>query len=180
MSAYVALLRGINVGGKNSLPMQALRDVLGSLGCESVKTYIQSGNAVFRAAAASTALAADIKAAIDAEFGFAPSVHLLTLDAFESVRAANPFPEAVDEPKSLHIAFLAEAAVDADLGALQTLRSPNERFVLTSDAFFLHAPDGIGRSKLVAKLDKCLGVATTGRNWRTVCKISELAGTIIN
>lgn len=175
MTVFVALLRGINVGGKHSLPMQALRDMLGSLGCEDVKTYIQSGNAVFRASNDRDQLAADIKAAIDKQFGFAPIVHLLTFAEFELVLASNPFPDAVEPPKCLHVSFLLTSPENPDLDTLEALRSPTERFELGANAFYLHAPDGIARSKLAAKADKCLGVQTTSRNWRTVSKIAELA-----
>jgi uncharacterized protein (DUF1697 family) len=92
----------------------------------------------------------------------------------------NPFPEAVGNPKSLHVAFLAEASAEPDLSALEALKSPTENYELFENAFFLHAPDGIGRSKLAAKVEKCLGVRTTGRNWRTAMKVAELAKSIIS
>lgn len=175
MTAYVALFRGINVGGKNSLPMQDLRDILSSLGCENIRTYIQSGNAVFVSAAQAGELAATIKAAIDNRFGFAPEVLLLTVRRLKAIAAANPFPDAESEPKFLHILFLTEAADEADLDALNDVRAPSERFVLTDDALYLHAPEGIARSKFAARVERCLGVAATGRNWNTVSKIIELA-----
>ncbi|MGI9273051.1 MAG: DUF1697 domain-containing protein [Woeseiaceae bacterium] len=174
MTSYVALLRGINVGGKNSLPMQDLRDIMGSLGCEDVRTYIQSGNAVFNFDDDAESLSASIKSAIEAQFGFAPHVHLLTVKEFESIRSANPFPEAVDTPKLLHVSFLVAPSENPNLDALAAVQTPTERFELVSNAFYLHAPDGIARSKLAAKVDRCLGVQSTSRNWRTVTKISEL------
>jgi len=180
MTVYVALLRGINVGGKHSLPMQELRNILGALGCEDVRTYIQSGNAVFRSVDDRESLAAKIKSAIEQAFGFAPHVHVLTIEEFQSILAANPFPEAVATPKLLHVSFLAETPENPDLEALESVRSGTERFELHANAFYLHAPDGIGRSKLAAKVERCLGVATTARNWRTVNKIAELAATIIS
>lgn len=180
MTTYVALLRGINVGGKHSLPMQALRDILAALGCEDAKTYIQSGNAVFNFDKDSRKLATEITAAIEMAVGFAPSVQLLKREDFQSILDANPFPNAVAEPKSLHIAFLAETPTAPDLAAIAALQSATEETHLTDGAFFLHAPDGIGRSKLAAKLDKCLGVETTGRNWRSATAIADLAATIIS
>lgn len=174
MTSYVALLRGINVGGKHSLPMQALRDIMGSLGCENVKTYIQSGNAIFNSDNDAESLSASIGTAIEAQFGFVPHVHLLTVEEFESIRSANPFPEAVDTPKLLHVSFLVESPENPDLDALAAVQSPTERFALVANAFYLHAPDGIARSKLAGKVDRCLGVQSTSRNWRTVSKISEL------
>ena len=156
MTIYVALLRGINVGGKNSLPMQKLRDMLAALGCEDIKTYIQSGNAVFRSDDERALLSSKIEVAVDEKFGFAPTVLLLTIDDYHSILAANPFPDAVDDPKS-----------------------PTENYELAVNAFYLHAPDGIGRSKLAAKVEKYLGVPATGRNWRTTTKLAELAASII-
>jgi len=180
MTTYVALLRGINVGGKHSLPMQTLRDILAALGCEDAKTYIQSGNAVFSFESDVKELAVEITAAIEREVGFAPSVQVFTCDEFQSILDANPFPGAVAEPKSLHIAFLAETPSAPDLAAIAALQSATEESHLMDGAFFLHAPDGIGRSKLAAKVDKCLGVETTGRNWRSATRIAALAATIIS
>jgi len=174
MSTYVALFRGINVGGKNILPMQGLRGILESVGCENIRTYIQSGNAVFSTSATSASLSKAISAAVEDGFGFAPQVLLLTADRFKAIAACNPFPEGENAPKSLHMAFLTETPSDPDLGALEELRADSERFELLDGAFFLWAPDGIGRSKLAARIDRCLGVATTGRNWRTVSKLLEL------
>jgi len=180
MTVYVALLRGINVGGKHSLPMQELRSILAALGCEDVRTYIQSGNAVFRSDDDRDSLAADITSAIDQAFGFAPHVHLLTIKEFQSILAANPFPEAMATAKLLHVWFLTEAAKNPDLKALDSFKAKTERFKLHANAFYLHAPDGIGRSTLAAKVDRCLGVVTTARNWRTVNRIADLAAAIIS
>jgi len=176
MTTWVALFRGINVGGKNLLPMQDLRDILSSLGCENVQTYIQSGNAVFSAAAGAGALSTQIKDAIEKRFGFAPQVLLLTAERLKAIVAANPFPDAEKTPKFLHVAFLTEAPADPDLDALSDLKAPSEQFLLFDGAFYLHAPDGIGRSRLAAKVERCLGVATTARNWRTVTKLLGLIG----
>jgi uncharacterized protein (DUF1697 family) len=175
MSRFVALFRGINVGGKHSLPMHALREILVACGCEEVRTYIQSGNAVFSSAVAGSSLSANIKHAIEERFGFAPQVLLLTVDRFVAIAAANPFVEAEPNPKSLHVWFLTEQPTAPNLEALGDLKVESERFSLQDDAFYLYAPDGIGRSRLAAKVDRHLGVATTARNWRTVSKIIELA-----
>ena len=180
MTVCVALLRGINVGGKNILPMQDLRNTLGELGCKDVKTYIQSGNAVLRSNADRKLLARKIKSAIDQQFSFAPSVHVLALAEFQSILSSNPFPAAVDSPKSIHIWFFSDVPEDPDLAALETLASRTERFKLSTQAFYLLAPDGIGRSKLAAKVDKCLGVETTARNWRTLTRIADLAAITIS
>ena len=106
MNSYVALLRGINVGGRNLLPMQALRALLEELGLHNVKTYIQSGNVVFQSGEANlAALATRISEQIEASHGFAPHVLLLPAADLQQAIAANPFPEAESEPKSLHVGF---------------------------------------------------------------------------
>jgi uncharacterized protein (DUF1697 family) len=175
VSTYVALLRGINVGGKGTLPMKELVAILESLGATGVKTYIQSGNAVFQHKSADTAkLASKLTTAIDKARGFAPQVVLLEAKQFAKIAKANPFPEAEAEPKSLHVWFLAAKASKADTAALTALQSKTEQFQLTSSVFYLHAPEGIGRSKLAANVERHLGVAATARNWRTVCELLEL------
>jgi len=88
---------------------------------------------------------------------------------------ANPFPAASDNPKSLHCFFLAEVPVTPDLQTITDLKSNGEEFVLVDKMFYLHAPQGIGRSKLAPRVEKLLGVASTARNWRTVTKIDEIA-----
>lgn len=178
MTTFVALLRGINVGGHHKLPMQDLRDLLGDIGCEGTKTYIQSGNAVFRSKDGRASLGKNITAAIKRDFGFAPSVQLYALADYKAILESNPFAEAVTEPKTLHISFLGEPAPAADLKTLDSLRANGEEFLLTDAAFFLHAPEGIGRSRLAAKVEKCLGVPGTSRNWRSAVKIAELAASI--
>jgi uncharacterized protein (DUF1697 family) len=180
MKTYVALFRGINVGGKNVLPMKVLVAVLEDLGARRVKTYIQSGNAVFlRPKQDSSRLSSQIGREILKRRGFEPQVLLLELDDIERVIRKNPFPEAATDPRTLHAGFLASAPERPDLKALERLKSGRERFQLIENVFYLHAPEGIGRSKLAANAEKLLGVPMTDRNWRTVCKIQELARELV-
>jgi uncharacterized protein (DUF1697 family) len=88
---------------------------------------------------------------------------------------ANPFPEAEAEPKSLHLYFLTVPPENPDLKTLDRLKQDNERYSLNDKVFYLHAPDGVGRSKLATQVEKALGVAATARNWRSVCKIMAMA-----
>ena len=178
MITCVALFRGINVGGHNKLPMQELCDILEALGCEDVQTYIQSGNAVFSTARDPDSLAGELVAAIDNRCGFAPGVQVLEVETFRAIALANPYKSAEATPAQLHVSFLAQAPANPDIDSLEGLKSPTETFELTDCAFYLHAPDGIGRSKLAARVEKALGVNATGRNWRTVTKILELADSI--
>jgi len=176
MNTYIALFRGINVGGKNSLPMKGLVAILEEIGAKNVRTYIQSGNAVFQSIEKNPSrLSKQLAAEIKKRYGFEPHVLLLGLEAINKAIAMNPFPEAETEPSSLHIGFLASSPKNPDLKKLDSLRKESERFHLSDHVFYLHAPEGVGRSKLAASTEKLLGVPMTDRNWRTVCKIRELA-----
>lgn len=145
MNTFVALFRGINVGGRNVLPMAELTNVLQDLGLKNVETYIQSGNVVFQTNFKDTAeINEKLSSAIEKSHGFKAQVLLLKPDELEKAVKSNPFPEAELQPKSLHLFFLTSA------------------------------PEGIGKSKLAARVEKELGVAATARNWRTVIKILEM------
>jgi uncharacterized protein (DUF1697 family) len=177
MTIWIALLRGINVGGKNLLPMQDLRAVLEEIGLTQVRTYIQSGNCVFGSEQTDPrALEQAIAAAIEQRFGFRPETLVMRVESLAAALAANPYSDGANDPKTVHFSFLAAPASNADLSALESLRASTERFHLTDAVFYLHAPDGIGRSRLAAQVERHLGVAATGRNLRSVMKIAELAG----
>ena len=174
MSVKVALMRGINVGGKHILPMPNLREILGELGCESVATYIQSGNVVFRSKRKSEGLARSISKAVEKRFGFAPFVLVMSAATFEGIASANPYVAKAAEPKHVHTLFLAGPANDADLKRMHERKSSTEEFTLTDAAVYLHAPDGIARSKLANEMERHLGVSATGRNQRTVEKLQTM------
>jgi uncharacterized protein (DUF1697 family) len=169
MTTTIALFRGINVGGKHILPMQDLKRILEELGCQDVQTYIQSGNVVLRSARPAGELAAAMGAVIEREHGFAPRVWLLSEDEFRTAAANNPYPTEVG--KALHLFFLDAAPAAVDWRRIEALRAASESCELIEKVFYLHAPEGIGRSKLAAKLDQCLGTPLTGRNWNTVSKL---------
>jgi uncharacterized protein (DUF1697 family) len=172
----VILLRGINVGKTRSLPMKELVAILESLGLERVRTYIQSGNVVAEPArAVSPHLADEIAQAVEDRKGFRPQVLVLTNVDLDRAGRENPFPEAEAEPRKLHLFFLADTPESPDLEAIEAIKAESERFVLTDRVFYLHAPDGFGRSKLAANAEKLLGVPVTVRNWRTVKKLREMA-----
>jgi uncharacterized protein (DUF1697 family) len=100
---------------------------------------------------------------------------LISLSEVEAAITNNPFAEAESEPSSLHLGFLAFTPKDPDLKKLESLKNDSERFRLIGSIFYLHAPDGVGRSKLAANSEKLLGVPMTDRNWNTVCKLKEMA-----
>ncbi|MFV0474579.1 MAG: DUF1697 domain-containing protein [Pikeienuella sp.] len=176
MNRWILLLRGVNVGGSNILPMKDLRAALERRGLRDARTYIQSGNCVIdgdaRDAAELSALAAG---AIEQDFGFRPQVLALTPQQIETAIADNPFADEGCDPKTVHIHFLLEEPGAPDLASLESLRAPSERFHLATGRFYLHAPDGVARSKLAAQAERRLGVPTTARNLRSVMKIAELA-----
>lgn len=176
MMTYIALFRGINVGGNNILPMKELAALLEKLDAHSVKTYIQSGNVVFQHNTEDVAqLSNTISAAVKENYGFEPRVLLLTAAEMEQAMAHNPFPQAEAEPKTLHLYFLADPPSTPDLQLLDDLKQNGEQFELIGKVFYLFTPNGIGRSRLAEKVEKALGVAATARNWRTAGKVFALA-----
>lgn len=172
---WIALFRGINVGGKNILSMVKLKEDLESLNCRKICTYIQSGNVVFDSMENDLKLLSQkITARIKARHGFEPHVLLLQASELREAIESNPFPEAIAAPKTLHFFFLDQSAVSVDIEAIEGAKSPSERYRLAERLFYLHAPDGIGRSKLAANAERYLGVVTTARNYRTVEKLASM------
>ncbi len=158
------------------MPMKALVDLLEELGCRNVRTYIQSGNAVFESRGQDTSHLSDmISAEIRKRHGFEPCVLLLRPEDMEKAIEMNPFPDAEADPKALHVGFLASTPKNPDLKTLEHLKKDSERFQLVDNLFYLHAPEGVGRSRLAANAERLLGVAMTDRNWITVCKIMVMA-----
>ncbi|MBT8093007.1 MAG: DUF1697 domain-containing protein [Gammaproteobacteria bacterium] len=174
MSVKVVLLRGINVGGRNSLPMKGLRELFDELGCRDVHTYIQSGNVVFKSDEDDDVLSLRLADGIKQGFGFEPFVQVLEGDVFRAIADDNPYKNDPIDSKFLHVLFLAERPAKPDIQKMQERASRTERFLLTDDALYLSAPDGIGRSKFAAGVERWLGVQATGRNWRTVCKLVDM------
>lgn len=176
MNVYIAFFRAINVGGKNPLPMKSLVAILEGMGARKVKTYIQSGNAVFQSAEKNPAqLSRQLAAEIKKHHGFEPLTLVLGLETVRKAHADNPFPETQADPQSLHLGFLASQPQRPDIDKLSSLKKDSERFHVGDGVFYLHAPEGVGKSKLAASAEKLLGVPMTDRNWRTVCKVMELA-----
>jgi len=177
MAVYIALFRGINVGGANILPMKDLKKLLEEIGCEKVQTYIQSGNVVFRNnKKARSDLAREIGTAIYKQFGFEPKVMLLEQNELQKAVDDNPYKTG--EGKTRHFYFLDAPPQNPDLNRLKALKSPSEKFTLRNKVFYLYAPDGIGRSKLAAKVELAVGVAATARNWNTVSKLLDIIGQV--
>ena len=175
MTTWIVLLRGVNVGGHRKLPMAALRELLVEVGFGNVRTYIQSGNIVLGSPDSDRdSVARSVQGAIEGRFGFAPHAFVLDADAFDAAIAANPFPQAEQDPKAVHFFFLAEPDPTADLAGLRELATQGEEFVLTDRVLYLHTPNGFGRSKLVERLQRFIATETTARNYRSVQAIRAL------
>jgi uncharacterized protein (DUF1697 family) len=175
-ATYVALLRGINVGGKNKLPMKDLTAMFTAAGCIGVTSYIQSGNVIF---SASKSLAAKVpslvSAAIEKQFGFQTRVVVRTVEQMRQVAGGNPFLVAGVEERLLSVMFLADSPEAAHVEKLDPLRSHPDSFLVVGDEIFLHTPTGLADTKLTnAYFDSRLKTIGTSRNWRTVLKLLEL------
>jgi uncharacterized protein (DUF1697 family) len=173
---YVALLRGINVGGKNMLPMADLTGMFTRAGCTDVRNYIQSGNIVFKAG---SDLAKKIPDVIGKEvlrrFGFQPPLVLRSAAEMRTVSGANPFLKSGTDPELLYVMFLANKPGEKEAAALDPARSPPDAFELRGSHIYLSLPNGAARSKLTnAYFDSKLKTMSTGRNWATVLKLVEM------
>jgi uncharacterized protein (DUF1697 family) len=177
-TTYAALLRGINVGGAKKVPMAELRPLMEGLGYGNVRTYLQSGNAVFSSDHGDEeSLAAELTRAIEKHFGFAVGVLVRDHAYLKAVREACPFPAAELEGKQLHATYFS-GPVDAERFApVDPAAFLPEEFRLGDRVLYLYAPDGLGRSKLAETLSRPMylkGVLATTRNWNTVVKLEEL------
>ncbi|MFJ9737782.1 DUF1697 domain-containing protein [Streptomyces sp. NPDC101166] len=179
-TTYAALLRGINVGGARKVPMADLRALLQDLGHDHVRTYLQSGQAVFSSAHGDEDdLAAQLAQAVEKRFGFAVDVIVRDHAYLRTVAEACPFPAAELEAKQLHVTyFSAPVAPERFTGVDQEAFLPEE-FRLGDRALYLYAPEGLGRSKLAQQLSRprlTKGVVATTRNWNTVVELVRLTG----
>lgn len=174
---FVALLRGINVGGKSLISMAELRALFSSLGFEDVATYIQSGNVVFRSpSAGESAVVAKLEREIAGAFAVSPSVLLRTPAQLEAIAASNPYLSRKADLSKLHVVFLDRAPAARTAAKLDPERSPPDEFTLEGREIFLHLPHGAGRSKLnLDYFERVLGVRATQRNWNTLLKLIELS-----
>ena len=178
MPAYIALLRGINVGGRQKLAMADLRALLASLGYEAVSTHLQSGNAVFATARDDAdGLAGEIEAGIARDLGLDVRVLLRTRDELAAVVAANPFPQAAADPARLLVTVLSAQPAADRFASIDPARFAPDEFRLGDRVIYAWYPNGIGRSKLTNDVwERRLAVTGTARNWNTVRRLAELAG----
>lgn len=177
MPIYVSMLRGINVGGHKTIKMDQLRHSLEALGFEQVKTYIQSGNVVFKGGKLSTAvLSGKIETKILSDYGFSVSVILRTQDEMEKTIRNNPFlkERGIDQTK-LHVTFLAEAPARSALQKMQALIAAPDQSRCVGKEIYFYLPNGVSQSSLwKTPWERALSVVTTMRNWKTVNRLYQM------
>jgi uncharacterized protein (DUF1697 family) len=175
---YIALLRGINVGGNNLLPMKDLAALFEAAGCSAVTTYIQSGNVAFTAGAATAPnLASVITDAIQQSFAYKVPVILRSAIELRTAIENNPFLRAGRPEETLHLSFLADLPTPERLAELSPDRSRGDSFQVVGREIYLDLPNGVARSRLTnAYFDSKLKTVSTQRNWRTVLWLSKMLG----
>jgi len=166
MKKFILLFRGINVSGKNLLPMKELIPLLKANNFHDVSTYIQTGNVVL---ASTTPPAKVVEKIVLANFAFSPELFVLDKKTFNTSLANNPYTEF--EGKFVHFYFC-HNNIELNQEKLNKYLGESEAFYVEDNVFYLHAPDGIGRSKLIANIESCLGQPATGRNLNTINKIN--------
>ena len=177
VTTYIALLRGINVGGKNKLPMKDLAAMFTGAGCTDVRTYIQSGNVLFSATQAKCAsLPGLVTKRIREDFGYQVPLIIRSAARIDDVIRINPFVKKGADEALLHVMFLTDVPKPGLVRDLDARRSVPDEFAVRGREIYLHLPNGAARTKLTnAYFDKKLATVSTGRNWRTVNKLRELA-----
>lgn len=169
VNRFIALYRGINVGGRNSVKMEALRAMHERLGHTGVNSYIQSGNIVFAGSGTAEAITRKTAARFAQDFGFAAHIIVLPATRWGALVRDNPFSEAAAKfPKTVHAGICGGEPSAKGLKALQEKTGGSERFAIQGSVVYLHAPDGFGTSKFAAGMERASGVPITARNWSTV------------
>lgn len=173
---YVALLRGINVGGKHIVPMKQLVEIFTDAKCGNVRTYIQSGNVVFNAPPKiAKTLPALLAKKIEERFGFSVPVVLRSREELAEAARNNQFLKAGLPQPTLHVYFLADMPSADAVKTLDPQRSAPDAFHVSAREIYLHVPNGMGRTKLTcAYFDSRLSTIATARNWATVLKLLEM------
>ena len=182
MTTYISILRGINVSGQKLIKMDALRKMYENLGFQSVKTYVQSGNVIFKSKDFKIAgLEQTISRQIKKDFGFDVPVIVLTIDKLKKIIENSPFSKDLSKDASfLHVTFLSSKPKSFEREVIETKRSNKEEISFSDDAVYLYCPDGYGISKLSNNfLETKLKVGATTRNWKTTNELLKIAQEII-
>jgi uncharacterized protein (DUF1697 family) len=177
MARHIVLLRGINLGSRNRIAMPELRHALEQAGFDDVQTYVQSGNVVLASSASATDVARKVERQITKSFGFDIDVVVRTRAQLGKVVERNPLAKVAKNPKRYQVSFLSAKPSAAVMRKLEEAAAETERVVLMGREIYAWHPEGIGRSRLWTLLaGRGLGVTATARNWTTVAKLLELAG----
>ncbi len=169
MNRFIALYRGINVGGRNIVKMASLRAMHERLDHREVATYIQSGNVAFSAGGAATSIARQTASAFLKEFGFEAQVMVVAANRWRRLIRENPYAAICrKDPTTVHAAISDGEPSEPGLAALRKKTGGSESFVVIDDVVYLHAPDGIAGSKFLTGMEKACKARLTVRNWRTV------------
>ena len=172
----IVLLRGINLGPRNRIPMAELRALLTDTGYEDVRTYVQSGNVVLDSPVSTKQLAPDLEKLISEQFGFAVPVVVRTRDELAKVVATDPLKKYVTDPKRYLVSFLSDAPARDAIEQLEIAATKGERVELHGRELYAWLPEGAARSKLWSGLaSDRLGVTATARNWNTVTTLLQMA-----
>ncbi|MGH1331478.1 MAG: DUF1697 domain-containing protein [Paracoccaceae bacterium] len=171
MQIWIALLRGVNVGGHGKLPMAEFRSMLSGLGYSNPQTYVQSGNAIFASDEPASAISEAIASGVEAQFSFRPEVMLLTAQTLQDALNANPFPATIDAPTTLHLLF----GGAPDLAAIRAAATSGEEAECINGITYFHTPNGYGKSRLAANIARHFDAPITARNLRSCVKIAEMS-----
>jgi uncharacterized protein (DUF1697 family) len=173
---WVLLLRAVNLGPTNKVPMAQLRRTLADGGHADVRTYLQSGNVVLRSPLAAAKVAERVAAELADAFGLRTDVIVRSAQEFAAVTGSNPFLRRASDPaRQLHVCFLADRPKPAEVAELERLPSGSEAVAVQGREVYLWCPDGIGRSPLFTRLGRTVRTPGTTRNWRTVLNLAELS-----
>ena len=174
MALWIGLFRGVNVGGRK-MTMKTLVSALEAAGLSDVKTYIQSGNFLFRSELGEGALESLIDGVVETTFGYHANLHLITLEHLERVLADNPYKDHEHQGKAQHVFFFKAPPLKVDHELMQNLKADSEAYEITDELMYFYAPDGVGRSKLVEKIGRCIKADMTARNLNTVETLRDMA-----
>jgi uncharacterized protein (DUF1697 family) len=177
VTTYLALLRGINVGGHAAVSMADLRATFVDMGYDDARTYIQTGNVLFSTTGSAAALQSAVEEALETRFGLSITVMLRTRAQLAAVVGANPLATGGRDPAKLHVTFLASKPPSSRLSSLDAAPSGPDELEVVGREVYLHCPDGYGRTKLTNTFfERTLGVPATTRNWKSVTTLAQLAG----
>jgi len=175
VTIYVAMLRGINVSGRNRLPMEDLRDLVAAAGGKDVRSYIQSGNVVFTSGRRAPDMVSALEGRLHRALGTTVPVLVRSQKELEAVTTKNPFVRRGVDPKVLHVTFMATAARAADVKGARAKDVGGDEFEVIGREVYLHCPNGYGTTKLTnAFFEKHFGSQATTRNWKTVTTLAEM------